>query len=55
MTLEDIILTAKSDKIADLVIKNAQLINVITEEILKGRFNERQSIKIMPPAQKMYA
>ena len=29
--------------------------NVITEEILKGRFNERQSIKIMPPAQKMYA
>ena len=29
--------------------------NVITEDILKGRFNERQSIKIMPPAQKMYA
>lgn len=29
--------------------------NVITEEILKGRFNERQSIKIMPPAQKVYA
>ena len=30
-------------------------LNVITEDILKGRFNERQSIKIMPPAQKMYA
>ena len=29
--------------------------NVITEEILKGRFNERPSIKIMPPAQKNYA
>ena len=29
--------------------------NVITEDILKGRFNERQSIKIMPPAQKLYA
>lgn len=30
-------------------------LNVITEDILKGRFNERQSIKIMPPTQKMYA
>ena len=29
--------------------------NIITEDILKGRFNERQNIKIMPPAQKMYA
>ena len=29
--------------------------NIITEDILKGRFNERQSIKIMPQAQKMYA
>ena len=29
--------------------------NVITEDILKGRFNERQSIKIMPQTQKMYA
>ena len=29
--------------------------NIITEDILKGRFNERQSIKIMPAAQKMYA
>ena len=27
----------------------------ITEDILKGRFNERQSIKIMPPAQKVYS
>jgi DNA transposition AAA+ family ATPase len=30
-------------------------LNVITEDILKGRFNERQNIKIMPPAQKVYA
>lgn len=30
-------------------------LNVITEDILKGRFNERQSIKIMPQIQKNYA
>lgn len=30
-------------------------LNVITEDILKGRFNERQNIKIMPPAKKVYA
>ena len=30
-------------------------LNVITEDILKGRFNERQNIKIMPPTQKVYA
>ncbi len=36
MALEDVILTAKSSQIADLVIKNAQLINVITEEIYQA-------------------
>lgn len=30
-------------------------INEITEDILKGRINERQNIKIMPPSQKVYA
>lgn len=30
-------------------------LTVITEDILKGRLNERQSIKIMPPIEKVYA
>lgn len=36
MALEDIIKTAKGDIEADLVIKNAQLINVLSEEIYKA-------------------
>ena len=43
-TLEQLEKQAKTNKL-----------NVITEDILKGRFNERQNIKIMPPAQKVYA
>ena len=35
MTLEEIIETAKGEKEADLVIKNAQIVNVLTEEIYK--------------------
>lgn len=36
MGLEDIIKTAKGDNTADLVIKNAQIINVLSEEIYKA-------------------
>ena len=53
VTLFGIVISLKLEQLEKQA-KTNQL-NVITEEILKGRFNERQSIKIMPPAQKVYA